>query len=302
LFDRLYNEQALAPMRQIMKRNFAVALQDDSQQAINAYLRADPAEMARRWNDEIDHYKTNPVYIAKAASLLGEQHVLYNQLLAKQYYFEGLIKRMEGAKSKDTILLNQALALELKALEMDSGAAYVYNEIGLIYDNIRLVYKALENQKKNSELFQKQVDNYEVAMGLAPKWVMPVLNIATTFREWRKLDRAEEMTSKAVSLDSSKFENLYDVLSFAYYDSGQFDKAILTNKKLIAFNPASAVYHYNIACLESLLNRPSNAVHWLEKAIQLGYKYESIMDDSDLDNIRETEQYKALIKQYFPEK
>ncbi len=303
LFDRLYDEPALAPMHQIMKRNFAVALQDDSQQAINAYLRADPAEMAVRWSEQvdIDHYKSNPVYIAKAASLLGERHVLYNQLVAKQYYFEGLIKRLEGAKLKDTILLNQALALEFKALEMDSGAAYVYNEIGLIYDNIRLVYKAVENQKKNSELFQKQVDNYELAMELAPKWVMPVLNIATTFKEWRKMDKAEEMAVKTVGLDSSKFA-IYEELSWAYFTLGQYENAIEANQKLLRYDSTSSNYHFIIACLESLLNHKSEALSWLEKSLKLGCKYELIKTEGDLENIRETEGYKALMKQYFPDK
>ncbi len=288
LFDRLYDEQALAPMRQIMKRNFATALQDDSQQAINAYLRADPAEMAARWADKIDigRYKSNPVYIAKAASLLGESHVLYNQLLAKQHYFEGMIKRMEGSNPRDTNLLNEALALEFKALELDSGAAYVYNEIGLIYD---------------SELFQKQVDNYEVAMELAPKWVMPVLNVATTFREWRKMDDAEDMALKTVSLDSSLYR-VYEGFDIAYYDLGQYEKAIVPIKKLIKYGSQSSDKYYNLACLESLLNHNSEAISWLEKAIKMGYKYEAIQADGDLENIRQTAEYKALMKQYFPVK
>lgn len=303
LFDRLYDEQALAPMRQIMKRNFATALQDDSQQAINAYLRADPAEMAARWADKIDigRYKSNPVYIAKAASLLGESHVLYNQLLAKQHYFEGMIKRMEGSNPRDTNLLNEALALEFKALELDSGAAYVYNEIGLIYDEIRLVYKAMENQRKNSELFQKQVDNYEIAMGLAPKWVMPYHNAGETFRQWRRFNEAENFELMAIALDSN-FVKAYDNLGYIYYLSNQFEKGVPVFEKLVQLKPDDKSFYYNLACLNALQHKTNEAVNWLEKAIKLGYTYESIKEDADMDNIRSSEQYLQLMKQYFPDK
>lgn len=303
LFDRLYDEQALAPMRQIMKRNFATALQDDSQQAINAYLRADPAEMAARWADKIDigRYKSNPVYIAKAASLLGESHVLYNQLLAKQHYFEGMIKRMEGSNPRDTNLLNEALALEFKALELDSGAAYVYNEIGLIYDEIRLVYKAMENQRKNSELFQKQVDNYEIAMGLAPKWVMPYHNSGETYRQWRRFNEAENFELMAIALDSN-FVKAYDNLGYIYYLSNQFEKGVPVFEKLVQLKPDDKSFYYNLACLNALQHKTNEAVNWLEKAIKLGYTYESIKADGDMDNIRSSEQYLQLMKQYFPDK
>jgi tetratricopeptide (TPR) repeat protein len=303
LFDRLYNEQALAPMRQIMKRNFATALQDNSQQAINAYLRADPAEMAARWADKIDigRYKSNPVYIAKAASLLGESHVLYNQLLAKQHYFEGLIKRMEGSNPRDTNVLNEALALEFKALELDSGAAYVYNEIGLIYDEIRLVYKAMENQRKNSELFQKQIDNYEIAITLAPKWIMPYHNAGETYTQWRRFDKAEHFGLMAIALDSN-FVKAYDNLGYIYYLSNQFEKGIPVFEKLVQLKPDDKSFNYNLACLNALLHKTNEAVNWLEKAIKLGYSYESIKADGDMDNIRSSDQFLQLMKRYFPDK
>ena len=302
LYEVLSKEPSLALMQHLMKRNFAASLQDESQQAINAYLRADPEELAARWNDNIDRYKNHPAYIAKAASLLGESHILYPQLLAKQYYFEGLVKRLEGAKNQDVSLLEEALALENKALGYDSLAAYIYNEIGLIYEEIRLPYKAAGNQEKNSELFRKQVDYYEKAMELAPKWVMPVNNIAMTFTEWRRFDKAEEMAQKAIDLDS-RYIAVYERLSLAYYMTGQYQKAIEANQKLILLgSQINKDWYYNLACLEALLNRPDEAIPWLEKAIQQGYGYDQLKNDSDLDNLRALPAFQALMQQYFPDK
>jgi len=299
LYDRLKDEPALEPMRHVMKRNFAVALQEESQQAINAYLRADPEELAARWNEDIDRYKNNPVYIAKAASLLGKSHVLYPQLLAKQYYFEGLTKRLEGVKTKNASLFEEALTLENKALEYDPDAAYVYNEIGLIYDEIRKPYQ-VGNQEKNSELFQKQIDNYEMAMELAPKWVMPYFNAAGTFKEWRRLEDAERMGLKAIEVDSN-FVDAYHVLGYVFYLLEQYEMGIKVNEKLVKLRPDVDTY-FNLACLNSLQNHPSSAILWLEKAIQNGYKYEDINSDGDLDNVRNIKEYEMLMQQYFPEK
>ncbi len=302
LYDQLANEESLKPMRPLMKRNFAAALQDESQQAINSYLRADQAELNARWNNEIHRYQKNPVYLSKAASLLGEGHVLHNQLRAKQHYFEGLIMRLEGGQKGDTLMLNESLALEFKALELDSGAAYVYNEIGLIYDEVRLVYKKLGNERMNEILFQKQIDSYGVAMGLAPKWVMPVNNAAVTFKEWRKLEQAERMVDISVNLDSNRFE-LYDILGYAYYLEKQYDKCITVYKKLLTCNPSKIeVMSYNIASLEMLSNRPNEALIWLEKAIQHGLKFERIQEDTDLEGLRKTPEFKAMMQKYFPNK
>jgi hypothetical protein len=303
LYEVLAQEQSLAPMHHFMKRNFAAALQDESQQAINAYLRADPAELAARWNDDIDRYKSNPVYLAKAASLLGEGHILHKQLLAKQYYFEGLIKRLEGGKTGDTLLLKEALALENMAIQQDSGAAYVYNEVGLIYDEIRKVYKAAGNEGKNSEYSQKQLDSYKVAMGLAPKWVMPVYNSATTYLEWRRFNEAEHLAVKVISLDSNFIDNVYNDLGVAYYFSKQYEKSIEANLELMRLRPLETLNcSYNIATLKALLNRPNEAIFWLEKAIQKGAKYERIQQDGDLDNIRNTIEFESMMKYYFSEK
>lgn len=302
LYDSLAKEVALQPVHSLMKRNFAAALQDESQRAINAYLRADQAELAQRWNNEIDRYKTNPVYLSKAASLLGEGHVLYNQLKAKQYYFEGLIKRLEGGQRRDTVMMNEALALEFKALELDNGAAYVYNEMGLIYDEIRLVYKGKNDEVRNQYYSSLQLGAYEEAMVLAPRWVMPVFNIAVVYREFRRLKEAEMMCLKSIELDSN-LESAYINLGLAYYLAGNFEKAIEVNRKLLIKNPSgSKDWHFYIACLESKLNRLHEAISSLEKAIKNGFPYDYIINESDFDSIKGSIEFKSLLKVYFPDK
>jgi uncharacterized caspase-like protein len=301
LYDQLVKEESLRPVHSLMKRNFAAALQDESQRAINAYLRADQAELAKRWNNEIDRYKTNPVYLSKAASLLGEGHVLHNQLKAKQYYFDGLIKRLEGAQKGDTVMLNEALALEFKALELDSGAAYVYNEVGLILDEKREIYNTKGEEKFNSILFKKQLMYYEVATKHAPKWVQPYQNSARTLREWRRLKEAEEMCLKIISIDST-FLPAHTEMDRVCYLTKQYEKCVRINKHLMTITPNDGYLYYNIACLESLQEHPLNALPWIEKAIKLGIGYEDIKNDADLSKLRAIPEFNDLMQKYFPDK
>ena len=62
-------------------------------------------------------------------------------------------------------------------------------------------------------------------------------------------------------------------------------------------------FYYNIACLASLDKKTKEALENLEISFQNGYKgYDHVQKDTDLDNIRNTEEFKQLLKKYFPDK
>ncbi len=301
LFDLLEKEESLRPLRSLMRRNFAVALQDESQRAINAYLNADQAELAKRWNNEVDKYKTNPIYLSKAASLLGEGHVLHNQLKAKQYYFEGLIKRLEGGMAGDTVMLNEALALEFKAIGLDSGAAYVYNEMGLIYDEIRKVYKGMGRNQQNTFYSTLQMEKYALAMNLAPKWVFPVLGYGRTCREIRKLEEGEKYILRAIELDST-LEPAYSDLMDIYYFSKQYKKGVNTTLKRLKLNEVDPIIWYNLSCFAALSGDTELSLSSLEKSLILGFPLDNVIIDNDLSSLQEESAYHDLIKKYAQQK
>ncbi len=60
---------------------------------------------------------------------------------------------------------------------------------------------------------------------------------------------------------------------------------------------------YHHACWKSLKKDKTNALGSLEKSLQLGFgDYYMIMNDRDLDSIRETTKFQELLKKYFPDK
>jgi len=60
-------------------------------------------------------------------------------------------------------------------------------------------------------------------------------------------------------------------------------------------------YHY--ACYKALHNDKDSAIDHLKKSLSLGFgNYFMVTSDQDLDNIRNTPEFGALLKQYFPDK
>ena len=61
--------------------------------------------------------------------------------------------------------------------------------------------------------------------------------------------------------------------------------------------PDHALALYNLACAESLLGHTQNALHYLDQAVNNGFRdIEHIISDADLANIRHTEEFKSLIE------
>lgn len=73
-------------------------------------------------------------------------------------------------------------------------------------------------------------------------------------------------------------------------------KSIKKNQR-VSFQPYQINAYYNFACLYSILNDKANALLQLKKSIHAGYiDYAHIMQDPDLDNIRQENGFQQLIQ------
>jgi hypothetical protein len=86
------------------------------------------------------------------------------------------------------------------------------------------------------------------------------------------------------------------VFSLFYTGKGDEAAAILQNDLLSTNDsPQLLADYYNLACLYSLMNKPDEANIYLKKAFDNGYAKKYAIADEDLDNIRNTDDYKAAI-------
>lgn len=75
----------------------------------------------------------------------------------------------------------------------------------------------------------------------------------------------------------------------------KYNKLADSTKK--EFNHQLKNLYYNFCCLYSLQNNKPMALNYFDKCVKLGYNdYYHVIEDSDLDNIRNEDQYKSLIK------
>ncbi len=86
------------------------------------------------------------------------------------------------------------------------------------------------------------------------------------------------------------------LLGNAYTANGMYENGLRVDLKLARLRPDDHLVCYNLACSYSLLGKYKQALESLGKAIDLGYDdLHHLEDDSDLDSLREEDDYKLLI-------
>lgn len=233
LYEQIKDENLMRPYRSDMKRELAVALHDEAQQAINAYLTASPRELRKRWTYD-ERYEHYPEYLATAAELLGPAHFMYQDLRARQSYFEGVRLRLQGEREKDTELFRRALEKQAATLKIDSSAAYAYNELGLLH-------RRLKNYQMATHYFQQ-------ALVYSPTWVLPMANLIANYTDIDQLDAALVTGKEALRVDSTFALTHYN-LGVLYGKRDERPAAIRHYLQAIELDPDYADSYYNLGIL-----------------------------------------------------
>lgn len=87
--------------------------------------------------------------------------------------------------------------------------------------------------------------------------------------------------------------------AYALFHVGRTREAIDCIHSMIADEPYENGHHFILAALYSLMNKGKEAVAALQVAFEMGYKdFNHILRSKDLDNIRDREDFKALVQKY----
>ena len=235
IFQQIKDQPAMRTYKNGMRNDLAVTLQDEAQKAIKEYLNADPREMRKRWDLNTSRYQLYPKYLEKAAELLGPGYFSYNQIKVKEYYFSGLSIRLQGEKSKikaeKDSLYTIAKAFQEKTLELDSTAAYAYNELGILA-------RRFENYEQSVAYFNKATIH-------SPTWVLPWANLCGSYNEIGQIESAEKSGLKAFSLDSTSALTNYN-LGYVYWTKETPEKAAYYFEKTIEYSPDYSNAYFNL--------------------------------------------------------
>ncbi len=253
LYDKVLTKQLSENQLKGLKADFIAALQDDAQAAINSYLTANNEIIIDYEFDNGIAYKLYPEYLEKAAELLGPNHYLYSQMLAKKHYFKGVYYRISSLTVADK-QANYKLAEEeiRKALLYDDKAAYIYMELGMIYSYMQ---------------DERSIEMYKRAISLAPNWALPYTSLAYEYQNIDKDDLAWTNVKKALSRNP-KYERAHLIKAIQFRKEGKVEesKNILLNY-IKEYGPSHFIYRY-LGSFEFENGNTNQAIIYLESSIK----------------------------------
>jgi protein O-mannosyl-transferase len=293
-YTQLIQNTRIEFIHNYLRRNYAIALQDDAQQTINKYLRTDFIELTSENETLLPFYSKYPDYLNRAMILLGHDHYMYPVLMARKLFFEGLVNYMKILNTK----INQSDGKKIldklyKALEWQEDLPYVYLLISEVYGNIF-------NDRDSMEYYSARASEQ------SPSWVVPKTMLAVHYlfiNDCKKsiyyLDLANKVDSNSVlvrfvnglfneiqgskdeaerqykiilQLDST-YSTAISALAHLYASKQRYNEAIEQYMKMIKLNNKAYLPYFEIAYINCLMKQEANAFLFLELALQRGSKY-----------------------------
>jgi clan AA aspartic protease (TIGR02281 family) len=199
------------------------------------------------------------------------------------------------------------------AITFDSASTYSYymrsnikdalgDYKGSIDDLAKCIEKEPENEfyysrrgwfKQHNGDLQGAMEDYDIALTLDKD------NVYTNFLKGRALflqkneSEARPYLEKVLALDTTPEDGT--CREYALFCLGRQEEAIEWMNKMLE----KKIGYYDVACLYSLMNKPTEALNYLGEAFEDGYNnFHHIQRDSDLDSIRQLPEFIAMIEKY----
>lgn len=249
-----------------------------------------------------------------------ERAAKYNKAIA--YYKESLEKESNiitasrisscyddlGDYDKALEYCNQAIALDSVKTNYLYEKANILDNAGRTQEAIKTMSDYIANTpdepagyyqrgwfKDHSGDIEGALEDYTMAITLQPNVAYAYLNRGVLYRLKGENAKAESDFKQVVRLDSIPEEA--ECSFYAYYYLGQKDKAIEILNTILDKDKKGNCY--DAACLYSVMGEKEKALSYLRQSLEDGYRrFAYIKRDRDLNNIRNTEEFKVLLKEY----
>ena len=249
-----------------------------------------------------------------------ERAAKYNKAIA--YYKESLEKESNiitasrisscyddlGDYDKALEYCDQAIALDSVKSDYLYQKANILDNAGRSKEAIRVMGEYIANNPDMAEGYYRRgwfedhsgnveeaIEDYTMAITLEPNEAYAYLNRGVLYRLKGENAKAESDFKQVVRLDSIPEEA--DCSFYAYYYLGQKDKAIEVLNTMLDKDKKGNCY--DAACLYSVMGEKEKALSYLRQSLEDGYRrFAHIKRDRDLINIRNTEEFKVLLKEF----
>lgn len=252
--------------------------------------------------------------------IVYERAAKYNKAIA--YYKESLEKESNiitasrisscyddlGDYDKALEYCNQAIALDSVKTNYLYEKANIQDNAGRTQEAIKTMSDYIANTPDEPAGYYQRgwfkdhfgdiegaLEDYTMAITLQPNVAYAYLNRGVLYRLKGENAKAESDFKQVVRLDSIPEEA--ECSFYAYYYLGQKDKAIEILNTILDKDKKGNCY--DAACLYSVMGEKEKALSYLRQSLEDGYRrFAHIKRDRDLNNIRNTEEFKVLMKEY----
>jgi len=316
-YVRIPESDSTKLLKKLMKKNLSVEFMKDISVAI-------AKSQNTKWN-------TNILTLAYKGTLLremlGDEKLRLLNFLSKAIFWE----------AATTFLHNSGYDLELALRKLDTcialepNGAYIYVSRGNIYrrlgkfelsiaEEIKAVklspqylfsYLIIGGTYRDMEQYDSSIVFFRKALAIDSTFDLAYFGMTRTYQMSGEKDSADFYSKKWLTVSTLNAQAQDSIeQAWSWFDIGlnchflkKYSTAIDYYKKAIEVNfEYSPVAYYNIACSYSLTNNKTTSLKHLEESLKNGFNNSELIKlDPDLDNIRSTPEFKALIKKYFPE-
>lgn len=207
--------------------------------------------------------------------------------------------------------MDKAIALDPKNDNLIQYKADIYYEAGEIETAIAIMDEYVERRpdygwgyyrrgwyKDNLQDIDGAIEDYTTSITLAPE---PYTYLS---RGKQYLIIGENNLANAdfeVVIQTDTIPEDGSCTMFALMHLGRIEEAKAWMEKMLTVCEGYNSF-YEAACLYSIIGEKEVALSHLRETLRRGYKsYHHIMTDDDLDNIRDADEFKIMMKEYFPE-
>ena len=184
---------------------------------------------------------------------------------------------------------NECIPAFQKALQLQPYAA--------TYSNLATAYFFLKR-------YPEAVQQFEKAVEMNPDEEMMVGNLADAYRWSNQKEKAKATYEKAIGLTYKELQvnprNAAALANLALYygKDGDTVKAAQFVKRARAIDEANVYYIYVSALIDTLSNRPAEAVANLRTAFQKGYSVEDVKMDPEFGPLESRPDFQSLLKEF----
>lgn len=271
------------------------------------------AQLARGYNTMAFKYSSNSERkrLHENAEVAIEKALALNPNLAEGHFARGLIlwTNTKGFPHEQAIQsYKRAIAIDPNSDETHHQLSVVYAHIGLVDEAQQSLKKALEINPNNTmaryrvgvyKTWQGKFDEAVSVFKTIPSEVSPMLvdrSMAEALLQTGRLGEAEALVddylTKYPQDEGGSFTSLKALLLARAGKQQEAEDAI--NRAIQIGNGFGHFHHtaYNVASTYAALNKPDEAVKWLENAAENGFpNYLYIEIDPNLNNIRKNRRF-----------